>query len=196
MKLPWILATGLLLSGCFSFGFGGPKTYDIKAEGAPILNRDASGRSLSVVVRVLQLKSSTEFSRLTFDTLAEGRPESELLGNDLLARSDVVMVPGGSYRAEEKLLEGTKYVGVVAFFRNPDPHYWRFLLDADRVRKKDLKFRVEDCYIEIIGIEPLVIPGQPKGGQPQCQSYNSAPFRSSSQPGTKTPSSSPPAKKF
>ncbi|MGE5386151.1 MAG: type VI secretion system lipoprotein TssJ [Betaproteobacteria bacterium] len=177
VKLFAIVITAIL-SACST----APKQYAIKGEGTPILNRDSSGRSLSVVVRLYQLKSANEFSKLTFDILADGRPEEELLKSELLAKTDVVIVPGGNYVSTDKLLDEAKYVGVVAFFRNPDQHYWRFLLDADDVRSGDLSFRVEDCYIVLKDIKPLAIPGQPKDARPRCSNMATAPLRQSSQP--------------
>ncbi|WP_206047057.1 type VI secretion system lipoprotein TssJ, partial [Noviherbaspirillum denitrificans] len=91
LKLAAIFASLAAVAGCAS----GPKTYEIKAVADPVINRDVSGRPLSVVVHLYQLKESGEFSKLTFDTVASGRPLSELLGKDLLEMSEVVMVPGG-----------------------------------------------------------------------------------------------------
>jgi type VI secretion system protein VasD len=178
-----------VLSGCST----APKQYAIKGEGTPVLNRDSSGRSLSVVVRLYQLKSANEFSKLTFDTLADGRPEEDLLKSELLAKTDVVVVPGGNYSSTDKLLDEAKYVGVVAFFRNPDQHYWRYLLDADDVRSGDLSFRVEDCYIVLKDIKPLPIPGQPKDARPRCSNAAPAPTRQSAQPARSSTTESRPA---
>lgn len=153
------------LSGCAS----GPKTYQIRGEADPVVNRDASGAPLSVVVRLYQLKAAGEFSKLTFDTLASGRPEADLLGTDLLDKTEVVLVPGASYTATEALREDTRYVGVVAFFRRPHPHYWRYLVEADQVRREGLNFRAKDCYLTLVNVKPAPIPGQPLDLKPECE---------------------------
>ncbi|NTV09820.1 MAG: type VI secretion system lipoprotein TssJ [Zoogloea sp.] len=167
------MGAAMLLAACAS----GPKSYDIKAEGDTQLNRDADGQSLSVVVRVYQLKDVKEFSRLTFDTLANGRPESELLGDELLGKIDTVLVPGGEYTSTEKLLENTRYIGIVAFFRKPDAHYWRYLVSAEKVRSEGLRFRVQDCYIMLKGIKPVPLPGQPENAPPECDAAYAPPAR-------------------
>ena len=110
----------LALGGCAS----GPATYDVRGLADPVLNRDVSGKSLSVVVRLYQLKQPTEFSKLVFDSLASGRPETELLGADLIEKSEVVVLPGTQHVSTEKLSEHANYLGVVAFFRQPEPHFW------------------------------------------------------------------------
>jgi type VI secretion system protein VasD len=153
-----------ILAGCAS----GPKMYEIRGEADPVVNRDTTGAPLSVVVRLYQLKDSTEFSKLTFDTLASGRPESDLLGPELLEKNEVVLVPGNKHSSTDKLREDTKYIGIVAFFRRPDPNYWRYLVDADKVRSDGLTFRVQDCYLTLLNVKPVPIPGQPVNGKPTC----------------------------
>lgn len=157
------------LTGCTS----APKTFEIRAEADPVINRDTSGNPLSVVVHVYQLRDANEFAKLTFDTLASGRPVNELLGKDLLEKDEVLLVPGATYSNTNKLGEETKYLGIVALFRQPDQHYWRYLVDADSVRKSGLRFKVQDCYLALSSIRPSVIPGQPDGAPPACA--NSSP---------------------
>lgn len=162
-----VVLTGFV-AGCAS----APKAYGIKGEGDSVLNRDINGKSLSVVVRLYQLKDHREFSKLTFDTLAEGRPEGELLGPALIDKSDVVIVPGGSYANTEKLNDETRFVGIVAFFRRPDPHFWRLLVDAETIRNQGLAFRVQDCYVALVAGKPFPIPGQPPNARPECATAN------------------------
>lgn len=162
--LCFLISLTALISACSS----APKAYSIKGEADSILNRDINGKSLSVVVRIYQLKDSREFSKLTFDTLADGRPESDFLGSALLDKIDAVVVPGGNYVSTEKLLEETKFVGVVAFFRHPDQYYWRQLVDAEAIRSQGLTFKVQDCYVTLIGVKPVPLPGQPLNARPEC----------------------------
>ncbi len=157
------LAIGAL-TGC-AFG---PKTYGVSGEGDALMNRDNSGKSLSVAVRVYQLKDATEFSKLTFDTVASGRPESDFLGRDLLTQNEIIMVPGGKYINDEKLQDGAKYLGIVALFRQPDPHYWRFLIETDKIRRKGLSFKIQDCYLILKTPQAAAIPGQPIDATPVC----------------------------
>lgn len=163
----------LLVAACAS----PPKIvdYSIHGDGDLALNRDINGKSLSVVVRIYQLKDAKEFSKLTFDTLASGRPESDFLGPELLAKTDAVIIPGGSYENSEKLLDDTKYVGIVGFFRKPDVFYWRQLIDAETVRKQGLRFRVQDCYVMLQGDKFVALPGQPSTARPDCGQQSPTP---------------------
>lgn len=163
-----LLGTSLIsifvLLGCAS----GPKTYEIRAAADPLINRDVTGSPLSVVVHVYQLKDADAFSKLTLDMLASGRPLSESLGKDLLEMNEVMLVPGGRHTGTDKIHQDAKHVGVVAFFRQPDQHWWRVLIDADKVRSSGLNFRIQDCYLSLTAPKPSLIPGQPANPPAAC----------------------------
>ena len=147
-----------------------PRQYSIKGDGAQVLNRDINGKSLSVVIRIYQLRDASDFSKLTFDTLAAGYPETELLETSLLTKTDVILVPGGTYASSERLLDETRFIGIVGMFRNPDPHHWRQLVetvDAKGNRIAGLTLRAQDCHIAIHGPR-LLLPGQPPQPKGDC----------------------------
>lgn len=161
----------LALAGCAS----GPKTVEIKAVADPVINRDVSGKALSVVVHIYQLKDATEFTKLTFDMLASGRSLSEQLGKDLIEMSEVMLVPGATQSRVDKIHQDARHVGVVAFFREPDQHYWRLLVDADEVRGNGLNFRVQECFLSLATPKPALIPGQPSSPPSTCANNNVRP---------------------
>lgn len=154
-----------------------PTQFTLRGEGAQTLNRDVNGKSLSVVVHVYQLKDAREFSKLTFDALTSGRSDTELLGPALLERTDAIVVPGAEFTSADKLRDEAKFLGIVAYFRNPDPNHWRQLLDVETLKKRGLgpdrspgaRFRVEDCYIKVIDVEPVLLPGQPSEAKGECR---------------------------
>lgn len=153
-----------LLGGCAT----GPVSYDIRGEADPVVNRDVSGKPLSVVVRLYQLTQPDEFNKLTFDTLASGRPEAELLGDQLVAKTELVLVPGQTHVSTDKMSEKARYLGVVGFFRTPDAYAWRYLIKADQVRDKGLTFKAQDCYLTLLNQKTQPIPGQPDNVKPSC----------------------------
>lgn len=169
-----ILACVALLGACASPPK--PAQFTLKGEGAPTLNRDINGKSLSVVVHIYQLKDAREFSKLTFDMLASGRSDADLFGPSLLEKTDAIVVPGGNFIGSEKLRDETRFLGIVAFFRNPDPHFWRQLLDVETLKKRGpgsdgtlgALFRVQDCYLKIVDVEPVRLPGQPPDARTEC----------------------------
>jgi len=46
------------------------------------------------------------------------------------------MVPGGKISRSGDILPGAKYVGILAFFRKPDPNYWRCLVSLDQTEQE------------------------------------------------------------
>lgn len=166
-----VFAATLMLGGCAT----GPTAYEIKTSGDPVINRDVSGKPLSVVVRLYQLKDATEFSKLTFATATSGRSDAELLGQDFIERTEIVVVPGAQKVNSGTVLPEAKYVGIVGYFRNPDRHAWRYLVKADDVRHSGLNFTVRDCYLELSGTKPVVMPSQPENSKPECTAPEAAP---------------------
>jgi type VI secretion system protein VasD len=171
------------LSGCAT----APKSVEIKGEADSVLNRDERGNSLSVAVRIYQLKSPEEFSRLTFDMLANSAPEADVINADLLDRSEAILVPGGKFSNAITIRDDAKYVGLIAFFREPDPYYWRILVEADKVRHDGLIFQAKDCYLALKTPKPAVIPGQPLDVPAQCERGSSSVVTGTIQAGTKRP---------
>jgi type VI secretion system protein VasD len=151
-----------------------PKPYEIRADADAVINRDIAGKPLSVVVRLYQLKQEKEFDLLTFDLATSTRTDAELFGDSLIKRSEILMVPGTTHISTQMLLPETKYLGVVAFFRRPDPHYWRYLIDADQIRNKGLSFEALDCHLRLKDIKAATIPGQPLDAKPSCLAENIA----------------------
>lgn len=154
-----------LLGAC---GSSGPVKIQGDVWADANINRDEAGRSLSVVVKIYQLKSPEAFGKLTFDVLASGRQESELLGPDLVASKELMLVPGGRADLQDVLQENARFVGAVAFLRSPDPHYWRVLLDARDVRKQGVSLKLSDCYLRVIKPDPVLLPGQPPAPAGTC----------------------------
>lgn len=155
-RFSMLAGAALLLAACAS----GPRPYDLSAESGPTLNRDVSGKSLSVVVRLYQLKSSEPFVRTSFEDLASGKPEAELMGADLLDKTELMVIPGSKVALTPLLQPEARFVGVVAFFRKPDSQRWRALVKAGDVRSDGLKLRLEDCSFSVQEPKALPIPGE------------------------------------
>lgn len=167
------VATALLVTALAACA-AKPQRLQVEASAAPVINRDAVGGPLSVVVRLYQLKDRTAFDLLTFERLTRARDDRELLGEQLLARHEFVVVPGGSYSASEPLAAETRYVGLAGFFREPDRQHWRFIIDARAARENGLRFRLEDCHLKVLAPEPLAMPGQPSDHRPWCRDADGA----------------------
>ena len=148
----------------------GPEEFVAKGVADQNINRDISGQSLSVVVRILQLRDRGEFTRLSFEGVTN-RNDADLFPKDLVAASEMVVMPGTTQEITDKLLPETKYVGVIGFFRRPDAQYWRMLYDARAVRNEGLIIVAKDCYFSAITprIDPM--PGQTASYKPECTGF-------------------------
>jgi type VI secretion system protein VasD len=87
------------------------------------VNPDASGRPSPVVVRIYELKSIAAFNRADFFSLYER--DKEQLGPDLVNRDELPLMPGGKPQAITTLRSDTRYLGVIAAFRDIERARWR-----------------------------------------------------------------------
>lgn len=169
-----------------------PARLWVTAQAEPVINRDPAGQSLSVVVRVYQLKDRAAFARLTFQAAAGGRPDPELLDGDFLDRDELVVVPGAVQESARALHPETRFVGLVALFCRPDPHAWRYLVSVERMRPAQappprdwpwrpwrrrpagtppdprVRFQVRECSLGLPVPPPEPLPGQPANPVPAC----------------------------
>jgi type VI secretion system protein VasD len=89
----------------------------------PNVNPDASGRPSPVIVRIYELKSLSAFNRADFFALYER--DREQLGPDLVNRDELPLMPGASPQAITTLRSDTRYLGVIAAFRDIERAHWR-----------------------------------------------------------------------
>lgn len=155
-----------------------PANYHIYSEADVQLNYDLAARPLSVVLNVYQLKDRQTFARLTFDDFVSGKSDTDLFAEDLLQKSELVILPGAKTEVDMKLLPETAYVGVVALYRSPFDHQWHYLIPADQFRQtnfwgtlqeKTVSIRLHDCYLNIDGVAVDLMPGQKTNASPVCR---------------------------
>ncbi|MBR9771386.1 MAG: type VI secretion system lipoprotein TssJ [Gammaproteobacteria bacterium] len=102
-------------------------------KGDESLNLDAEGNPLSVVVRIYQLDALTAFNAANSEALWASASDS--LGDSLLGEREVVVLPGRTQVEVAPMAPGTRYVAVVAFFRQIEGEGWRLVFDAEAMRK-------------------------------------------------------------
>ena len=86
-------------------------------------NPDLNGRASPVVVRVYELRSPAAFSGADFFSLFE--KESETLAGDLVGREEYDLRPAETRPYRRQLQPDTKFIGVVAAFRDLEHSRWR-----------------------------------------------------------------------
>lgn len=86
-------------------------------------NPDSKGRPSPVLVRVYELKSTAAFDSADFFTLY-GKDQATL-GADLNAKNEFLLRPGENRSFEQIVQPGTKYIAVVAAYRDIERSRWR-----------------------------------------------------------------------
>jgi type VI secretion system protein VasD len=100
-----------------------PTVAEISFLVASDINPDASGRPSPIIVRTYELKSLAAFSGADFFAVFDR--EKEVIGQDLVARDEWPLTPGNSRQAIKHLQKETRYVGVIAAYRDLPRAQWR-----------------------------------------------------------------------
>jgi type VI secretion system protein VasD len=138
------LAGAFVLAGCG----GGPAAIRADVVAGADVNPDARGRPSPVVVKVFELKSLAAFEAADFFSLFE--KDKETLGGELLARDELSLVPGGKQALARELKPETRYVGVVAGYRDLERSTWRAAVPVPPKKTTSLIVRLESRKVSIV----------------------------------------------
>ncbi|MFJ2992473.1 type VI secretion system lipoprotein TssJ [Pandoraea sp. NPDC087047] len=124
------------------------ESVDVDVSARDALNPDDAGRATSVVVRVYQLKDRELFDAASYDDLL--KQDRKVLGGERHASMAGVLNPGASLNLSQPIEDNTKYVAVVAFFRNPENQpTWKFVIPVSKLNANaPLKLRLGSHRIE------------------------------------------------
>jgi len=140
------LASSLLLSGCGAWQaasdttssaynavlFKQVKVLDVELTARGSINPDEMNQPCSVSVRVYQLKDRKLFDAASYDDLLKN--DKTVLAQDLQANVAKVVDPGASASLSQPMRPDTKYVAIVAFYRNPNSdHAWRRVIPKKKL---------------------------------------------------------------
>ncbi|RKE38741.1 type VI secretion system protein VasD [Paraburkholderia sp. BL23I1N1] len=151
-----LLAASLMLSACGAWQtvsdstssayhavfYKQVKVLNVDLTARASVNPDEAKRSTSVAVRVYQLKDRKLFDKASHDDLLKN--DKTVLAQDLQASIATVVNPGASASVSQPMQPDTEYVGIVAFYRDPDSNgAWRRVvpkktLSADAPLKLEL----------------------------------------------------------
>ena len=87
------------------------------------INPNANNRPSPVVVRLYELKASAQFEAADFLSLYD--KDQATLGADIVTRDEFVFAPGEKKAIAKPLAADTKFIGVVAAFRDLERARWR-----------------------------------------------------------------------
>ena len=100
MASGWRSLTTAVVAGLIGLGCSKPVTAPVSAQfqvsADARINPDSMGNSLSVGIRLFELKDLTEFSKLTLEAANSEKTPSELIGPALVSFSEFTAVPGAT----------------------------------------------------------------------------------------------------
>jgi type VI secretion system protein VasD len=122
-----LLAALLALGGCSALSpYSQMTKLDLSLSGSERLNPDLNGRPSPIVLRLLELKHPVAFESADFFSLYQ-RPK-EALAPDLVTQEELELRPGEQRELKLSVQPGSRYVGVLAAYRDLPETSWRFVI--------------------------------------------------------------------
>lgn len=139
------LATLTLSGGCST-----PR-IDLVVASHSNVNPDHSGRPSPVIVKVYEMRSDLAFKQSDFIPLF--MTPVQVLGADLLAVDELVLVPGEARRITYEPAEHTRFVGVIAGFRQMERAEWRAVTTIDSGTENTVAFELGDATLSLVSAD-------------------------------------------
>lgn len=115
----------LLMAGCSSLSpYSTVTKLNLTLTASDQLNPDLNGRPSPIVVRLLELKHPVAFENADFFSLYEHAKQS--LTPDLVASEELELRPGETLDLKLSVEQGSRYVGVLAAYRDLPESQWRY----------------------------------------------------------------------
>jgi type VI secretion system protein VasD len=112
-----------LLGACAADPPPKPDPLGIQITATADVNPDMQGRPSPIILHIMELSSTEQFSRLDYMGLTQ--PSGAGLGPDLLVKNQMVLQPGESKTLSMDLNPMTTAIGFVAGYRDIDNAAWR-----------------------------------------------------------------------
>lgn len=122
-----------------------PALLPVRLHAGDNLNAGDGGRAASLVVRVYQLRATERFEQAAFDVFIDEQRERDVLGDDLVRVTEVLLAPGQRHEFIEPLAADGTHLGVVALFRQPAQTRWRLTFDARRATADGITVGMHAC---------------------------------------------------
>lgn len=152
------LVLAMLLSGCASLSpYSTLTKLDLKLSASDQLNPDLNGRPSPIVVRLMELKHPVAFEHADFFSLYERAKES--LAPDLVASEELELRPGQSVDLKLSIRSDSRYVGVLAAYRDLPETRWRYVIPVSAMEVTSSELILDQAGIRD-PLQPLVWAGE------------------------------------
>jgi type VI secretion system protein VasD len=140
------LTTLVLLAGCSTLSpYSHVTKLNLKLTASDQLNPDLNGRPSPIVVRLYELKHPVAFENADFFSLYERAKES--LAPDMVSTEELELRPGETVELKLSVEEGSRYVGVLAAYRDLPDTKWRYTLQVAPVEVTDADLTLDQSGI-------------------------------------------------
>jgi len=142
------LSTLLMLSGCgITGGTPEPTTLDLAISASKQLNPDIEKRASPIVIRIYQLTQIDTFNNSDFFALYEN--DQNILAKDLKFREELEIKPDQSMIKTLEINSASKYIAVLAAFRDLDKAQWKSFVEIDPLNPKPIKIELDEFKVLI-----------------------------------------------
>jgi len=138
------LAAALLLAACA----GAPKPASVTGtiQASAEVNPSASNRPSPLLVRIYELKSAAGFNAADFMSLYQ-RDQAQLAA-DMIAKEEFVLAPGETKTFTKTLAPDTRFLGVVAAYRDVEHAKWRSVVPIQPNQPQKLTVKAGELAVE------------------------------------------------
>ncbi|AGI22650.1 hypothetical protein H681_03840 [Pseudomonas sp. ATCC 13867] len=144
-----LLALVLLTSACSVLSpYSKMTKLDLTLSASDQLNPDLDGRPSPIVVRLIELKNPVAFENADFFSLYERSKES--LAPDLVASEEIELRPGETRELKLTVQDGSRYVGVLAAYRDLPETRWRYVVALTPVQLNRADLRLDQTGIQTL----------------------------------------------
>jgi type VI secretion system protein VasD len=142
--LAWLLGSLLALAACSS----PPKPTLVSAtlKAGTDVNPDLRKRASPIVVRVYELKSSAAFEGADFVSLYER--DQATLAAEMGAREEFTLRPGETRQWDKATAPDTKFIGVMAAFRDIEHARWKSIVPVKANAKNTVSIRLDQVGVD------------------------------------------------
>jgi type VI secretion system protein VasD len=144
LKLVAAVGVALALAACA----GPPKPAQVAGtiQASELVNPSSSKRPSPLLLRVYELKTAAAFNSADFMSLYQ-RDKVEL-GADLLGKDEFVLAPGESKTFAKTLALETRFLGIVAAYRDVEHARWRSIVAVQPGQMHKLVIRANELAVE------------------------------------------------
>lgn len=144
LRLIFVVMLAVLASGCSS------TEIELSVASQPNVNPDHTGRPSPVILRIYELKSDLNFQQADFYSLFNFDKNKHVLSADLLAVKELTCIPENPYTIEHEPLPETRYLGVIAGFRQLERAQWRAIVPIEPKKTNRVFIELNDTTLFLV----------------------------------------------